>query len=347
MIVRGAAIAAIGGGSIAGASEQPAPKHGALDALRPPTRHCEQQPGGRRHRNTGAVAPAERWDRKGDADAVVDAAAPRHVVLDDASQRRRVVIVGDIHGCCDEFRDLLRAVGHRQGADTLILAGDLVNKGPKSVEVVRVARELGALAVLGNHELQGLHGAEARGGGVRRDVLPGFAWTDDLSPADVAFLRRLPYTISLPLHNVVVVHAGLQSRWDMTTMRNLVPAAGARATEGPHGATTVGGPRAATFRGRRAIARAPCAENGPPSATEKDHVYGERQAAVHAAIRSTWSSALMDPHGWLACLVRRRELQPPNAAANARCMYGKQLTAAVLQLGHPPGRACPVALLHC
>lgn len=157
--------------------------------------------------------------------------APRHVVLPDAAQRARVIIVGDIHGCCDEFRDLLRAVDYTVGADTLILVGDLVNKGPKSAEVVRLARELRCHAILGNHELQALHGAKARKGGANADVLKGFAWTDDLTPADVEFLQHLPYTIRLPLHNALVVHAGLlpavavaeQSPWDMTTMRNVRP----------------------------------------------------------------------------------------------------------------------------
>ena len=71
----------------------------------------------------------ERWDRKKDLDAMIDPAVPRHVVLGDTEQRKRVIIVGDIHGCCDEFRDLLEAVAYRGAElDTVILAGDLVNK---------------------------------------------------------------------------------------------------------------------------------------------------------------------------------------------------------------------------
>lgn len=47
----------------------------------------------------------------------------------------RTIIVGDIHGCATEFRQLLETVDYKPGHDLLILAGDLVNKGPASAEV--------------------------------------------------------------------------------------------------------------------------------------------------------------------------------------------------------------------
>ena len=72
--------------------------------------------------------------------AFLDPTAPKHVTLDDAAQQGRVMIVGDIHGCADEFRELLERYG--AAGDTLILAGDLVNKGPKSIQVLDIARDL-------------------------------------------------------------------------------------------------------------------------------------------------------------------------------------------------------------
>ena len=47
----------------------------------------------------------------------------------------RVIMVGDVHGCCDELRMLLRQCNFLQGSDVLIFNGDMINKGPKSVEV--------------------------------------------------------------------------------------------------------------------------------------------------------------------------------------------------------------------
>ena len=47
----------------------------------------------------------------------------------------RIVIVGDVHGCLAELRELLAECEFQMGTDTLIFVGDLVNKGPSSAEV--------------------------------------------------------------------------------------------------------------------------------------------------------------------------------------------------------------------
>ena len=67
------------------------------------------------------------------------------------ASRARVLCVGDVHGCLDELCDLLRHVNYKPW-DTVLLLGDLVAKGPNSVGVVRLAMEMGALAVRGNHD---------------------------------------------------------------------------------------------------------------------------------------------------------------------------------------------------
>ena len=64
----------------------------------------------------------------------------------------RLILVGDVHGCCDELELLLAKAGWERGRDRVVLLGDLVNKGPKSVEVVRLARRENFLAVRGNHD---------------------------------------------------------------------------------------------------------------------------------------------------------------------------------------------------
>jgi len=72
--------------------------------------------------------------------------------------------VGDVHGCYEELCALLDKVSYQE-RDTLIFAGDLVNKGPQSAAVVRFARQANALAVVGNHELVSLRAHAMRGSG--------------------------------------------------------------------------------------------------------------------------------------------------------------------------------------
>ena len=65
----------------------------------------------------------------------------------------RVIAIGDVHGCIDELQDLLRLCDYRPG-DQVIFLGDLVSKGPDSISVVQMAREIGAIAVRGNHDFE-------------------------------------------------------------------------------------------------------------------------------------------------------------------------------------------------
>lgn len=64
----------------------------------------------------------------------------------------RLIIVGDVHGMLEELRELLRKVQFEEQNDHLILAGDIINKGPESAGVVDLAMSLGATVVRGNHE---------------------------------------------------------------------------------------------------------------------------------------------------------------------------------------------------
>jgi bis(5'-nucleosyl)-tetraphosphatase (symmetrical) len=119
--------------------------------------------------------------------------------------------IGDVQGCCDELQALLAEIG--LGADDkLWFVGDLVNRGPKSLEVLRFVRALGerATVVLGNHDLhlvtqhEGL--ARARKDDTFNDVLDAPDRTEL-----VDWLRRRPMMHAAD--GYAMVHAGLLPQW--------------------------------------------------------------------------------------------------------------------------------------
>ncbi len=117
----------------------------------------------------------------------------------------RTLVVGDIQGCADELGDLLQEVGFVEGSDHLITVGDLINRGPKSLEVLRRVRQLGGETVLGNHERY-LLGVIA--GGTRvEDTLAALLEAEDL-PELLDWLVDRPEPLVILRDGWVVVHAG-------------------------------------------------------------------------------------------------------------------------------------------
>lgn len=117
--------------------------------------------------------------------------------------------IGDIQGCHDSFMALLDRIGFRPGADRLWLAGDLVNRGPRSADVVRWVRDHreDVVAVLGNHDLHVLARAEGLVPRKKRDT--SSALLDD--PELLDFLADLPLLHRDGEH--LMVHAGLLPAW--------------------------------------------------------------------------------------------------------------------------------------
>lgn len=121
----------------------------------------------------------------------------------------RTIFVGDVHGCLHELQDLLDACAHAEG-DRVILAGDLVAKGPDSAGVLRLFDRLHALGVRGNHDHAVLRWRET----VRSRVVPDrvtqhLAVAQRLTLEEWAVLERLPLYLPVPDHNAIVVHGGI------------------------------------------------------------------------------------------------------------------------------------------
>ena len=130
------------------------------------------------------------------------------VITEEELGGRNLLIVGDVHGCYDELVELLDQCNGRDPRLCVIFVGDLMNKGPKSVEVVQLVREMKAYSVRGNHDEVSL--AEWQKHCERGTPLPEkFQWLQKLSKDDLKWAFELPFTISIPSKRVTVVHAGL------------------------------------------------------------------------------------------------------------------------------------------
>ena len=121
--------------------------------------------------------------------------------------------IGDVQGCYDELSRLLDKIRFDPAADRLWFTGDLVNRGPRSLKVLRLVRGLGrrAVTVLGNHDLH-LVAAQARGKARSKDTFHDVLEADDCEEL-LAWLRRRPL-----LHvedGWAMVHAGLAPQWSL------------------------------------------------------------------------------------------------------------------------------------
>ena len=126
-----------------------------------------------------------------------------------------IYAIGDVQGCCDELERLLARLRIDPDRDELWFVGDLVNRGPRSLDTLRLVRNLGNLAtvVLGNHDLHLI--ALAFG---NRSRAKARELTDVLDAPDgpqlVDWLRHRPLAYYRPELNTLMVHAGVPPQWD-------------------------------------------------------------------------------------------------------------------------------------
>jgi len=129
-----------------------------------------------------------------------------HVKLNKKHDYRRTILVGDVHGCFVELKDLLKRAKYDARKDRLILAGDLVGKGPHSKQVVEFMREVKGLAVRGNHDHRVVKASLGMVRTVKNEVK---ALVEHLGRENLQWLATLPLSIHLQEYNAYVVHAGV------------------------------------------------------------------------------------------------------------------------------------------
>ena len=129
-----------------------------------------------------------------------------------------VYAAGDIQGCDEEFGQLLERIAFDPRNDRLWLTGDLVNRGPRSLEVLRRVHALGSSVtmVLGNHDLHLLAAAHDPAALRPDDTLDDILAAPDRDEL-LGWLRRQPLLHTDIALGWTMVHAGFAPQWDLAT----------------------------------------------------------------------------------------------------------------------------------
>jgi bis(5'-nucleosyl)-tetraphosphatase (symmetrical) len=131
--------------------------------------------------------------------------------------------IGDVQGCASELRALLVQLRFCADRDQLWFVGDLVNRGPESLQCLRLIRDLGdnAVVVLGNHDLHLL----ALAFGSRLKDKPGDTLRELLRAPDrvllLQWLLERPLAHQDPAHGDLMIHAGLVPQWSVSRTLSL------------------------------------------------------------------------------------------------------------------------------
>ncbi|VTU20928.1 symmetrical bis(5'-nucleosyl)-tetraphosphatase [Variovorax sp. RA8] len=127
-------------------------------------------------------------------------------------------LIGDVQGCDEPLARLLDHIAFSPSRDQLVLLGDLVNRGPDSLAVLRRMQRLdgAAQSLLGNHDLHLLGVAQGARKHGRKDTLDAVLAAPDRE-ALLDWLRRQPMALHRELADgeLLMVHAGVLPQWSL------------------------------------------------------------------------------------------------------------------------------------
>lgn len=125
-------------------------------------------------------------------------------------------VIGDLQGCLTPLFELLESIQYKAESDTLWFAGDLINRGPESLETLRFIKSLGdgAVAILGNHDLHLLAVAYGHSNLKRNDTLSEILTASDRDDL-IEWLRQRPLCHYDASFDTIMTHAGVPPCWTL------------------------------------------------------------------------------------------------------------------------------------
>ncbi|MCU7892796.1 MAG: symmetrical bis(5'-nucleosyl)-tetraphosphatase [Candidatus Thiodiazotropha sp. (ex Ustalcina ferruginea)] len=127
-----------------------------------------------------------------------------------------IYAIGDVQGCYNELQRLLERIHFDPAKDKLWFAGDLVNRGPNSLKVLRFVKSLGsrAVTVLGNHDLHLLALSQGNRSHDKFGTLKDILQAPDRHEL-IDWLRHRPMMVHHKKKGYSMLHAGLPPQWDL------------------------------------------------------------------------------------------------------------------------------------
>lgn len=131
-----------------------------------------------------------------------------------------IYVIGDVQGCYDELRQLLDEIAFEPARDRVWFVGDLINRGPKSLAVLRFVKSLGdgAVTVLGNHDLHLLALAAGNDRHAKKSNLDAVLEAPDRDEL-LHWLRHRPLLHHDDERQITMIHAGFPPQWDLAQAR--------------------------------------------------------------------------------------------------------------------------------
>jgi len=121
-------------------------------------------------------------------------------------KKKKILIIGDVHGCLDEFKEIIEKAEKEEGTiDEIYQVGDLVNKGPKSLEVLDFVIEKKIKCILGNHDELAINSYENK-------IDFQLDWVSKMNEKQYKYLKCLPLYRKIPEYNLLLVHAGKKKK---------------------------------------------------------------------------------------------------------------------------------------
>jgi len=130
----------------------------------------------------------------------------------------KLIIYGDIHGCCDEFITLRKKI-NPQKEDMEVCVGDIITKGKDSLKTLRYIQENNIQSVLGNHEDKIIRYLEHDKSKNENPIIldeDEHNIVKNLNSKDIDFLMTMP--LFMKFKNITILHGGLHNSYDLDNL---------------------------------------------------------------------------------------------------------------------------------